>query len=359
MKSYQNLNNHYIKPDSYLERTRNQEADISLGSSVYNRKERFFIPKEYDGLAQMSLKVTMTTDADNSNRTQLWQTKIYKRIQLRTKRGTVLQEIFPSYTHYRITSADSNLYTQVSDAINPVPPFNTTTSVFYLPLFFWFSENPKYALRTRYLEELELYVETNDSAAAMGLTGNVTFINTELRMKFIEPRDAIPFTGSTIEVYNVFQEEVQQISSGSTSHKMLLKNPYPSYLTAIHVESQSATKAQYEVSNVKLETRGDLWLDIDRKEEFKLYNRKFVTTSDGSQFIHLFSKDLDRREPPYTKDLMLFTGEMYPTYLTCEFNASSDSFLYVTYEHINRFEISDDGSISETIRTGTFQYNKN
>lgn len=362
MKSFELINNYFIGKKSYLERSRSQDPDMTMGPSLFSRKDRFFIPREYDGLAQMSLKVTMTTDADNSNRIPLWQTKVFKSIQLRTKNGVTLQTIYPSYTHYRITSADGDLNSQLTDAINPVPSFNNTTSVFFLPLFFWFSENSDLALRTRYLEELELVTQINDSETAMGLTGNVTAITSELRMKFIEPREELPFVPGVINVYDVFQEDAETITSGDTTNKKILKNPFPSYLMAVHIESDAATKAQYEVSDISIETRGTTWLELNRKEEYKLYNKKFVTTSDGSQYIHLFSKDLDRSQinkDNFTKDLIIFTQEMYPTYLTTTFNAASNSTMYITYEYINRFEISEDGIITGPILTGSYQYNKN
>lgn len=359
MQSYELLNNFYLNKNSSLERTRSHIPDTFTGGPIFNRKQKFYIPNEYDGLTQMNLKVTMTTDADNSNRIFLWQTKVFKSILLRTRGGTVLGQIFPSYTHYRITSSNSELYSQLTDSINPIPAFNATTSTFYLPLFFWFSENAKMALRTRHMEDLELVVETNDDETTMGLTGNVTNITTELRMKFVEPREEVPFTGSLLNFFNIFQEPRIPVLSTETSKKVLLQNPYPSYIMTIHLESQGATKAQYEVNSIKLQTRGVEWLNIDRKEEYKLYNKNFISTSDGSQYIHLFSKDLNRESFPYTDDLILFTGEMYPTYLTCNFNAGTDSYLYITYEYVDRLELKDDGRLSNDIRTGNFQYNKN
>ena len=366
MRSYQQFNNYFVKNDSALERTYNTTDSHIIGSSTtdFNKTHIIDIPREYDNLAQINLKLSLTTDADNSNRSSYWACKIFKEIRLQCKRNkSVLQTIYPEYTLARIYSSSAEQKAQIEEAIDPVPAFNTLTpaSTLYIPLFFWFSESPELFLRTRHLEQLELVLITNDDEASMGLVGNLTINSIEARMRFVEQREQPEFKGGRILASDIYREKIQTMAIGDITKEILLQNPYPSYLMILLVESTDASKDRVNVDNFKIKTRGSEWINIDRREDFKLYSSKKINKENTAPYVHQFTRDF-KRVPPYAdKDLIAFTEEMYPSYLTITtVNAlGKTSNLSVLFEHLKMFDVTDNGLISETIMTGTFQFNKN
>jgi hypothetical protein len=360
MNSFRRLKNPFIKDDSIIERTETIRTKQSIGpfSEIYGKKGYFEIPQDYDYLSQMSIKITATTTGDNTNIRSSPATKFFKYISLRTGNGEIIQNIYPEYSHYRIEQLRGTpLFERLRDSINYQPTFNNTTSICYLPLFMWFSEDTKLALRTRHLEKLVVYYEIADSKEDMGLVADLTAVDLELRLRYIEPRlETIPEWGEKI-VYGVFQEPPVIIPANSTSMKVLLSCPYPIY--SISFELFDSDRDEYEINRMVLESQSIKFFDIDTRGYFKLGNQEMQGDAPGAPFTKWFNRRMSRKDLQNETDFLMVTGAMYPCYLTVYFDSDTeDRTLAITMEHVNIFNFKSNGII-ESSPTGEFTFNKN
>jgi len=180
-------------------------GEYTKTSGVYNYEHSFDIPRSYDNLAQLYIKLTLSTGNVDITEASMFATKIFKKIILRTKRQTTLQMLTTEYIQARIGELDgSPLYTKIEASIDSSDDFVNGDVVVYVPLFFFFSENENVFLNTRKLELLELQTFTNDSSELMGME------NVEL-------------TSIKAELFGLFHDE----NTSNAYYDMILTNKFP------------------------------------------------------------------------------------------------------------------------------------
>ena len=319
------------------------------GNPIYNKRFLFDIPREYDNLAQVYIKCTLTTGLLTNSESYLG-AKIFKEIYLKTKNGVVLQKITPKYTSARLDELNNTPLENILNAsIEPDTDF-TTPATLFVPCFLFFSENVNSFLKTRSLEKLEIEVCTNVNKESMGMDQDLTAASYELFLQYHDVNTSSRITDELWTIknipkmfygsFNIFEEDLVEIPTSATSAKLLLRCPYPVF--AVHVAIVDASTNRKQVKTFKITTANDDLVDIDYRINYQLYSDKqsFLPSGTTSYFL---SKTKDRS---VDSGMIVFSKEMFPSYLEVTFNASAGYTLYVLCEYRTNFTISDKGVVN-------------
>lgn len=367
MDRYALLNTKYINDDCSLRRTYIQTPSIYYGnaapSDIYKKRFTFHIPTDYDGLYSMSIKCTLSTAGNNHNANILFGTKIFKYIELRTRRGIVLGKLFPDYLYSKIDQLRGTLLgSNLEYAVNTDNIFDNTTVTVWVPLLFWFSEDISLKLRTRHIEELELYCEVADTKEDMGLAAELTAASYELHMDFLEKRKEEPFTGGTTYGYDVYMEKQQTVANGTTSTVMELSCPYPIFTTTFKLTGANANDMM--VNKFEIKTMGRIWKTKYRKNVYDMTGTSNLNNfymSDGSPLTYKHTNIIDRVDCRKMKDFISFSDSMKPTYCTVEHvdpGVVDGATLSIFHEYLQERTISDKGMF-DVPAMGLFDKNRN
>ena len=319
------------EPESALKNTlktlvkRNVQTTYSTGQ-IYNKKVAFDIPREYDNLSQLYLKVTLSTGSVACDVDSYFATKIFKEIQLRTKQGTVLQTLNPQYLSARLDEIYSTgLYTNIALSIEPDQLFVNGDPTCFVPLFFFFSESIETALRTRSLEALEIVATTNNDYGSMGLSIDLTSINFELYYLYHDENTSSKITDviyteksiprEIVSSYNIFQEDPQVIATGATSARLLLRCPFPTF--ALHISLVDANSNRFQVKTMSLTVGGTTIVNLDYRINYDMFGANKAYLENGS-FTYFFSRN---RRRCADSGLITFSRSMFPCYLDITFDA--------------------------------------
>lgn len=148
-------------------------------NQVYSRRFTIDIPREFGYLGAAFLKLTINTGTTPVTTANYLSTNIIKTCSLRVKNsGTVLQLFNTSYVNMRIDELKKwNVYEKLINSINSSIGVSITgVDYVYYPLFLSFFQDGAY-LPACNLDQLELYVETNDSYALMGFGADITSLS--------------------------------------------------------------------------------------------------------------------------------------------------------------------------------------
>jgi hypothetical protein len=336
---------------------RRPTIEFGNGNDIYRKKFIYDIPREYDNLAQLFIKCTLSTGDVATTPETLFATKIFETIVLRTKNGTTLQTITPRYTNGRVSETTGTpLYNYLQESIDPsgAAPF-AQTEVVYVPLFFFFSEKITTFLNTRNLEQLELECTVAANKENMGMTVALTSATFELYLKYFDVDSSNKFsdqiltkkTGIPKQLYgsfDIFREQNVINSSTSTSASLLLRCPHPAYVMHLSLVNQNSDRKT--INNVKIKFGASEFLDIDRKMNYDLFEIKHGTL-DTEVLSIWFSKMKDRT---VDSGLLLMSGSTFPAYLEVEFDPNdppdiTEYTLYTMFETRTNFSVNDKGTV--------------
>lgn len=359
MDRYALLNSKFINDDSELMRTYIQAPNMTIGSNmvtstnegIFGKRHIFDIPKEYTGLVSMAIRTTMTSSGNNSGIASYLGTRIFKYIELRTKSGTILGKLYPEYLYSRVDQlTKTTLGENIELSVGPDATFNNATVNLWTPLFFWFSESEKLKLPTRYLEDLELFVEVQPDYVSMGLDATLTALSHELHMNFLEARnEPEPSFPKTIFGYDVFREKQQTVSSGTTETTVEMLCPYPCFTTVLKLNTPD-NQSEVDVNKIEYTTLGRPWLTKYRRFNYDLANSgpiKNVSLSSGSPMVYKYTKEIKRAECDKMKNFIQFNGSMRPTNIkVTHVDPGATATMTVLHEHLQQFDIDSMGNIT-------------
>lgn len=336
-----------------------KQISYSLNSnSIYSRKFVVDIPKEYDFLSQAYVKATLGNGTLSETPEPFLGARIFKKIYLRTKNGTVLQELTPEYTLNRIDELQNTpLYRWTEVGCEPQTNFSDGNVELVIPLFFYFSESQLSFFRTRPLEQCELEFEVNDTAGNMGMTTTLTSASFEFYFKYFDTDDSSRAMNQLDTVknsslnykipkylygsFNIFREDEKTVLAGSTTTRLLLRCPNPTF--ALHVSLVNSSGKFKQIKNLKIVTGGVDLVDMDYRVNYDLFNNKQSFGGVGTTTLW-FSKNKSRTED---SGLIVFSKAMHPSYLELEFDSLDSDYILKTYcEHRTLFAVSEQGFIN-------------
>lgn len=374
MEIFSNLDNAYIRKVDSMAKERALESPLkntlktivkisdfqvldTAPGAIYNKKFTMDIPRSYDNLAQLYIKCYLGTGLDFATYDTDIGTKIFKKIVLQTSKGTVLQTITPEYIQMRIDEyKDSQLYTRLSSCIYPDTTFTASEEVeVYVPLFFFFSNSENLFLNTRNLEQLQLFLQTNDSKEAMSLSIDLTSARFELYALYHDIDESNKYSDQIVYkkqglpkslkgTFNIFEEDAQTVLAGAEKVSFILRCPYPAY--AIHFTLFNPVDLKKEqIKNVKMKFGNREFLNLDYKMNFQLYGHNKGFVQDGT-FSYYFSKLKDR---VVDSGLITFSKEMSPcivelTFLSQSFIVDYQLKTFVEYRSVH--DVDEYGNIS-------------
>lgn len=361
------LNEAIKEVDKRSQPARSKKADLSnslktvkkvfprpIDNQIYGQRLRFDIPTQYDNLADIFIKITLSSAGNAAPRTEL-ATRVFKQIQIRTKKGTLLQDLRPLYSLTRVDEITKTpTYDYVQNAIDPDTTFDTNTVTMFLPLFTFFAEDIMFNLPTRSMEPLEVYAVVNDSKEAMGLQTDLSATAFEMHCVFYDTHETegpefkigAPVYGlspprTLLKTYDTYYEELQTVPAGSTSARMLITNPNPAYVMHIALVDP-LSQAMTQIKTIKMTMAGVEVVDLDYRINFSLDTSE-VSLVDSSTISYWFSKEKNRSN---YSGLIDFSSSLFPTYLDITFDALPEDYqLHVFFEHLTKLTVSNLGEI--------------
>lgn len=328
-----------------------QIQNLFGSEGFYGRRFTFDVPREYNNLSGIWIKVAATTAAQTSI-IQLYAADYhFKSMNLQTKNGLIITRSTDDYADSR---SDELTYSTVNQSLaNALQPANskltTTARSFFVPFYAFFSENREKSLPTKYMEPLEVVCETNLSKELMGLDQELT--SCEYEAYFIYYDDVVPkpFTPVKMDVYDIYVEPKVTNTGGSTTLRSLLTCPYPVFCS--HLSVREDTVSNYtNINNIKLSVAGNQILDVDERIIFDLFSDSespsSIATNVG-EIKHLYyGKQTGFKARTESDSFITFNGSMYPCNLELELSAGdTGDKLRVIHEYRYILEINDQGKV--------------
>ena len=327
-------------------------SQVFTTGGIYSKKFVVDIPRQYDNLSQLYIKCYLSTGSVASTVETSFASKIFKKIVLRTKKGTELQTITPEYSQARIDeNFGTELYTHLNIGIEPDATFLSGDPTCVVPLFFYFSESENTFLNTRDLEQLELEAILNVSKESMGMSVDLSSASFELYALYHDENTSNKFSDQILTKksvinsisgsFNIFNEDSLICSTGTTSARLLLRCPHPLYV--LHLSLVNATSARAQITSVKLSVGNNTLIEFDYRMNYQNYgkSKSFVETGTVSLF---FSKLKDRT---VDSGLVTFSKEMFPCYLDVTFSSlDADYTLNAFEEYRTNYTVSKIGEVS-------------
>lgn len=314
-------------------------SDASSG--VYNQTFNIEIPREYNNLAQLYVKCTLSTNGVSTTVESYLGTKIFRSIRIKTKNGTTLQKFTPMYLQSRIDQLWlSPIYSYLQVSMMPDIAFSAGSPTVFVPLFCFFSESELSFLQTRHLEQLEVEFITNRNKGAMGLSNDLTSLDTELYCLYHDDKEMPMIQRNLISSYNIFEENTTVVPSGSTSAKILLRCPHPAFSLNFCLVDSTSNIA--EIKTLKLSFADRTFLELDYRINYQNYGTPRAYLEAGI-FTYFFNK---YKERSYDSGLIQFNGALAPVYAEITFDSlSANHTLYIFEEYRTIFNIDDKGII--------------
>ena len=352
---------------------------------IYNRAVTIDIPREYGYLSSAYIKLTITTPVITVINTYPYLScNIIKSASLRVKgTGTVLQYFNTSYEKMRCDELKKwNSYEKIIQSLNPTNGVSIAgTDSVYFPLFFsWFQDGG--FLPTCDLEQLEIFIQTNDSAVLCGLSSDPASLLIEGVFKYYnKPNDSRLLTsnltvpsvrlsnGASIDTLgkvlhekriginnslerhygtNIFYEDTYAIGSGSGTQSVLLRCNKP--VIAIHCYITFTDGVSVDtITGVSLLEGNRTMSNIDFRINYDLVEE--ISVNEDS-FFSYFCGSKDRRKLN-DRQVLNFATQAHKT-INISYNANTNAvspslgvnrILTVWSEYITNFEITPEGSI--------------
>ncbi len=322
------------------------------GTAPYSKIINFEIPTEYNNLTQIFVKVTATTTGDNTNHSLYAGCWHFKRMYLQNKMGIRFMTNSANYLSVRTDElAQSPINSLLSNAMEPSPTFNNTTSTFYVPFFAWFSDDVEKTIPTFYTEQLELVCEVADNKEGMGMPSDLTDASYEIICVYQDDveRKQSPLPMSIVS-YDIYEEPPILNNGVDGFTRGTLSCNYPVFATHSIVKDLSqqfstVTQIEYDLPNEKL-------VDLDPRIGFSLASNgttlpvdvNIETNSTNSYYFSRYRGNVARSEK--NTDFVTFTGSMWPCTIKVTHAADATKYLYNICEYRNVIEIDVNGKMS-------------
>lgn len=322
-----------------------------LGSTTAIYDNRFIVdvPNLYNGLSQIYIKNTVTK-ATGSVAIQLLGMRIFKSIILRGKiSGNIIARITPQYNIARYEElGNTPLYTTLERSTQG--DFTSSlTQTFYTPVPMWFCGKNK-ELQTRFLEDLQLECIVNDSAAAMGLSQEITAASYEVIFKYYDDVIIKPYSlPREIVGYDIYQEAPESITVSTAGDKktILLTCPFPTYITYIYAYGSTQTLAT--ISNVKIESSNVEISDIDNDILYDYNDQQNINVNSNGNVSIYWTKYFGHQYEDVNTSYVNFVGAMYPTRAICTIETTGSLTLEVVHEYSQHYKINENGTIGRSL----------
>lgn len=338
---------------------------VPLTSGIYGQKLSFQVPRQYDNLSQIFIKMTLSAAGD-ANPASYLATRVLKNIYVQgAKTGTLLSNIQPLYSLVRYDQlTQTSMQNFLQNCLDPNEDFEANTVTLYLPLFSFFSDSGVSALPTRSLEDLEIIAYTNDDADLMGLADDLTDATFEAFFVYYDTPSTKTFKDNNgdnmlygtvpklIGTYDTYYEEPLAVPTGSTEAKILLRCPEPVFNICFAVKDP-ITSDFVNITRFKLTMGREDVVDLDTRINFTLSTKDEVSYVDGSVCCYWFSEERNRQ---INTGLTVFTDSFAPSYLTVYFDeTTADSNLYVFYEIRTQIDVNKSGMLTR-VPLGSIRY---
>lgn len=321
--------------------------------SIYNQKMSFELKREYDNLSMLFIKNTLANGGNADTPSNMFGTKIYKKIRLSTRRGTVLQEITPTYTQLRIGQLKgSQLYEKLEDSVKIKGSFTSGNNPTVItPLFLFCSEDSTTFLSTRLYENLVLELETNTGTSEMGLSELLTLLKIEVYGLFFDTNTSSSVTDqlNTIKPgiprqivgsFNIFYEDDVSIINGQTSAKLLLRCPHPTF--CLQAQITDLQDANIQIDRIKMSFANRTFLDLDYSMNYQFFGSQqgFIP---ANGFSYFFNKQKKRN---VDSGLITFSKEMSPCIIEYFFVSNGNYTIKTMCEYRTNYKVDETGFIS-------------
>lgn len=324
----------------------------TAGTLPYGKVVNFEIPTEYNNLTQLFVKVTAVTAGDNTNHSLYAGCWHFRRMYLQNKMGIRIMTNTANYLSVRTDElAQSPINSLLSNAMEPSPTFNATTSTFYVPFFAWFSDDVEKAIPTFYTEQLELVCEVAGSKEEMGMPVDITDATYELICVYQDDieRKSSPLP-MTIVSYEIFEEYPIRNNGTDAFTKGTLSCNYPVFVN--HSIVKDLSQQFSTVTQIELDLPNEKLVDLDPRIAFSLASNgatlpsdvNIETNSTNSYYFSRYRGNVARSEK--NTDFVTFTGEMAPCTIKISHAADATKYLYNVMEYRNIIEIDAEGKFS-------------
>jgi hypothetical protein len=355
MNFLQQINNPLIDNSTNRFRTIVKRApyDFYGRENFYSKKISFDIPREYNNLCGIWIKITATTAAETADIQLQAGDYHFRSVSLRTKNGVPIATNTDRYYDIRSDEVGESLIGQsMADAMNPTDRRLTTTPrSFYVPMFSFFTEDRSKMLPTKYMEPLEVVCLTNTSKETMGLSQELTSAQYEIFFVFYDDVDgSAPFDGLDMVAYDIYEEPVIPNASAATTIAQTLTCPYPTFCT--HFCVRERTVGNYtDITNIKFDVAGNVLTDIDNKIMFDLFcdsgaepDSIITNTTEIKHYYHCSETGYKARH--FAKDFVVFNGSMIPFRATLTLSAGDAlDNAYTVHEYKFILRITKEGKV--------------
>lgn len=293
---------------------------------IYNRRDTFKIHKNRGLIKQFFVKIT--ADLTVVSCLDYFGTNLFKRIAL-SNNMSVIDESSGDLINGRISLLENTpLKKNIENGLNQVG-IATGINIVTVPLFFSFSDQNE-SLTTSYknTDNLTVVLETQSSAADIGLNGTVNSLKLELITVYDEVgNNGIykPLTHGT----TMFQEDNITVPTGQTSGRVLLKCPGKVINTYFFGLSSSGL-VRREINGVNLEGPNGYLLETEQGFNYSL------TSNTAQDYDDCYTLNFGSHVSSYeSNDYTIYVDSCSPTYAVVDLGKTygSDTVIKIISEY--------------------------
>jgi len=311
--------------------TYKQTADNSIGQT-YNRIDTFKIQKNRGAIKQFFVKIT--ADLTVVSCMDFFGTNLFRRISLNNN-TSVLEESSGDLINSRISLLEGlPLKTSIENGLNQSSISTATDNIVFVPLFFSFSDkNQSLTSSYKNIDNLTITLETQSSAANIGLNGSVNVLRLELITIYEELNNNalyLPLKSGT----TLFQEDTITITAGQRYGRVLLKCPGKVINTHFLAVSSNGL-VRREIYGVNLEGPNGYLLETEQGFNYALTNT--ITQDFNDCYSLIFGSHQSNYED---NDYSVYVDSCSPTYATVDLLATyvSDTNVKIISEYKISYE---------------------
>jgi hypothetical protein len=318
------------------------------------------VPRTLNNLSQIKVQTFYKSSVTSAG---VVQSKVgfytYKMIQLKNKRGYIYATLTPEYMLMRDAELEDNglgRRTNSSAQLNPsdwatVDNNGSARTVICLPM--WFTQYAK-MIQTRYIEQLELELITQDTQEAMNITsGTLSQIDTVVMFDYyndVETKDAqLP---RTVYGYDIYREKVVDREFdpvGSYKVDILLTCPHETFVTHFMARVPDTTTS-FDIERIVIEAPHSRLIDLDTNARMSYETKDFPSTIESKSTSIYWSSQWNR-DVDENSDYITFSGSMYPVWASVYFKVPdvSQVQVHVIHEYKRKFIETKDGFIESPL----------
>lgn len=314
---------------------------MTYDGTIYNSKYDFQIDHNKGDLYQVFLKATLSTSLVATTIKGVLGTKLFKRIRLHDGSST-LQTINPFIFQARVDLVNSEVMGDRYDyALRNMNAFSAGDVVIYCPVPFFFSDDKKRPLDL-FARKKQLFVEciTNGTRESLGLNQDLTKFNVEMICYYRRP-EVISLIPKPLKfTYDVFMEPPVVCLSTSTTVRIKLTCPFPTFL--VHFLIETADMSKIAITNIKFDDPNFEMFNIDTRINFLLSDNTDSFNLGSTETI-VFGSRFDNSQ------WIKFSQEGSPTWVELSYASAANGTLYTSCEHYTELENVGDSIIPKTV----------